>query len=369
MPYTHFQFIAYQVPTAAHGRVTRAMVPAFEPGTEIAAERFAPIRVEDSLPDDARIRLKRLAAAVKSASNNLKKGVKDAPNVLKVFVVPEFYFRPSGTRHCTYSYDDATRLFEQMDVMFVDPEFKDWLFVLGTVMWHMDEKRHWDEETQQWVEGKAHYRNSAVYVRGNQAPDSLRIIEKEVPSRLDGVPNPYVNDGAGYDPSTQQVFTDWLFRKSHVFDVGGVTCGLEICLDHAYSNHDPIGGNHRVLKNVLRDWPVVPAPDVKLHVLTAGGMKIAPQSVAAMPSGFILRNDGYSGDPQTELRSIGLYRRSVEFSSVVPASDLRGVANLKVIPQVGFLGFPDDQQIPIDGTQYSSFDQGLKFFPVQKLPR
>ena len=361
MPYTHFRYIAYQVPTASSDAQGN-MAPALRAGVECPDADCLPIVVDPQTPADARIRLKRLAAVVAAAERELRQpGMHDDVNTLKVFIVPEFYFRPEstvpGAINTTYSYADAMAIFEQLNGMFVHAAFQHWFFVLGTVMWN-------------WAEGQIHYRNSAVRVTGH-AVESLRIIEKDIPSRLDGVPHPFAQGRRErYDPYLEQVFQDWGSRRNHAFQIGGVVCGLEVCLDHAHQPNLANGRDHRVLKTCLDDWPTheprTAVPALQLHLLTAGGMDIAAASVAAVPNGYILRNDGYSDTPQVELRRVLGYRR-LDTGGDTVATDLGGQAHMVNFRPQRTVDINPAHCLVID-PGWAECDQQLLFFRPRPLP-
>lgn len=322
MPYTHFRYIAYEVPTAVQDK--NAVFSGFNPGSPCAAVPRIPVA---NIPDgaDAKNRLLRLASVVDKAATWVNQAGGDNRNTLKIFVVPEFYFRPPNSfarRDCpynTYSYDEAVQIFDELNHLFVHADFSDWLIVAGTVMWHWnntdDEQPGPNPNPNQPDPNGLYvpsdptgrvYRNSAVYIRGGRA-DSLRIIEKDVPSGIDGVPNPYAPKRDAYDDHFVKTFEDWDLQKQHVFEVGEVRCGLEVCLDHS----DEAG--HRVLKTVIRKWRKrenAAPPALDLHILTAGGMPIEKGSVAAKRNGYILRNDGLSNYPFSELRRVSRYNLS-----------------------------------------------------------
>jgi hypothetical protein len=363
MPYTHFRYIAYEVPTAVQDK--NAVFSGFSSGSPCAPVQRIPV---NKIPDgaDAKNRLLRLASVVDMAATWLSQAGGDNPNTLKVFVVPEFYFRPPNSfarRNCpynTYSYDEAVEIFDELNLMFVHAHFSDWLIVAGTVMWHWDNK---DDEQPRPNPNQPDpngmdvpsdttnrvYRNSAVYVRGGRA-DSLRIIEKDVPSRLDGVPNPYAPKRDAYDAYFEKIFENWHSQKEHVFEVDGVRCGLEVCLDHA----DEIG--HRVLKTVLANWNQMEhaaPPDLDLHILTAGGMTIEKGAVAAKINGYILRNDGFSDDPFSELKRVSRYNRYG--SAMLAANEIPEDVRPLVVPQ----------KLPIRNADFHA--QRLVFYPSTKL--
>jgi hypothetical protein len=211
-----------------------------------------------------------------------------------------------------------------------------------------------------------------MYVRGNQ-PDSFRFLEKDVPSGIDGVPSPYAPTAEAYDPYLQKVFQAWDYRKRHVFAIDGAPCGLEVCLDHGD------GATHRVLKTVLSDWPKnektgwlmtgVAPPEVSLHLLTAGGMSIRPRSVAARENGYILRNDGYSTPPHSELRKVRRYTKPWSLLDAAP-SDLAGTVEFSNEQFDPFVTLPlaDKELVPMFGNGYYEFPQRLVVYPRCVLP-
>jgi len=365
MPYTSFRFIAYEVPTATN-IYGPPVVSGFDAGLDCAA--VARIPVDDNTPADARARLRRLAAVVDRAATTLvektqyQKALRDKPDTLKIFMAPEFYFRPplkaNPTEYIneTYSYDDAVKIFEELNVMFRHADFKDWLIIPGTVMWN------WKDD--QAPQGRL-YRNSALYIRGNKE-EGLRLVEKAVPSRIDGVPNPFDDPAKLYDPHFQEVFEHWHLRKDRVFEIDGIWCGLEVCLDH---------GSRRVLKTVLSNWSTyesAPCPDLCFHLLPAGGMPLVPRSIAAKENGYILRNDGLDGDNphHSELYQVRRYidGEGQQAKKIYP-SDLAGTAELNLYGarserEVKLVG---NELVPMFGNGYREFPQRLVFYERQGL--
>lgn len=60
-------------------------------------------------------------------------------NATKIFVAPEFFFR--GGRDGVYDIETASRLMGVMDRYLADPKYKNWIFVLGTVLAVMPESK------------------------------------------------------------------------------------------------------------------------------------------------------------------------------------------------------------------------------------
>lgn len=357
MPYTHFRYIAYEVPTAT-SMPNGPVVSGFDAGQECPA--IARIPVAGTTPADARKRLKRLAAVVDTAVTRVQTGFGDNANTLKIFIAPEFYFRPPnalgpGYVHDTYPQEDTYKIWGQLESMFTAVDFKDWLIVPGTVMWNLHDPSA----------GRT-FLNTAMYIIGNQAK-SVYFIEKKLPSNIDGIPQPYA---PGNDPYLKPIYEKWDYRKPHVFSIGGVPCGLEVCLDHANSP------NCRVLKTVLSDWYKNEGGDqeISLHLLTAGGMTIKDKSVAAKANGYILRNDGYSNPPHSELRKIGRYTQPDpllgQLLDTTP-DNLDGTVEFAATVTVGVASIPlpnDATRVPMKGNPYYEFAQRLVIYPPQPLP-
>jgi hypothetical protein len=346
MPYTHFRFVAYEVPTATrkpHGPV--------ESGFNAGAECQLPpgIQVSQALPKDARIRLKRLASVAFLAKSHVAL-LGDNANTLKIFMAPEFYFRPPVTEGSDYTYNSYPRsvyqlIINELGKMFRDAIFDDWLIIPGTAM--MNAKIH--PTSAQIV-----YFNSCFQIIGGAGAaasgNNLLYIEKKMPSNLDGVPY-----GPGNDQDARQVFETWAFRKKRVFTVNGVRLGLEICLDHGT----------QVLKRTLSDWSsneggINPQP-LDLQLLTAGGMPVQTTSVAAKLNGYILRNDGYSNPPHSELRQITSYTGTNPW-------DLLGDAGLApTIAVAQTVALTGAQVVPMKSGNIGNFTQNIVIYPALLL--
>jgi hypothetical protein len=373
-PYTHFRLIAYEVHTAAAAD-NAAVISGWSPGTECPA--IARVPVPATVPDDARIRLKRLASVVDLARNQVAAGGRtDNTNTLKIFLVPEFYFRPpastgAGYTGNTYPLQVNTQMLDALNQMFVAADFADWLFVCGTVMWNT--------LADTLSGGETLYFNTAIVVRGGRT-DALHVVEKRVPSQIDGVPAPLAPQkfggpyaGPGYDPKVRLFLERWSQRKRRILRFDGIDFGVEVCLDHA--DHP----SFRTLKRVLVDWranePVIPPAIPKLHLLAAGGMPVEPGSVAAKANGYILRNDGlhHARQPATsQMFQVQSYTRPV--LGFIPwaagPGDASSTANLgpPIAPQ--YVPIPAGaQQVPPPGAPYSPIpQQKLAFYPVTAMP-
>lgn len=297
MSYTSFRMIAYHVPT-----VTRVPKQEWESGWDAGKElpSVPRISVPELADDDARIRLKRVAHVVDLAQKEVMSYGKQLDSTLNIFLMPEFYFRPPklGPRYQmnTYPEEVANKIFLTLNDMFLDDDFKHWLFVCGTVFWNT-----------LTPSGQPLFFNTLVLVWGGSGNrDSMLLVEKQEASWMDGVSS---NRSPGLAPGVAPLFQAWSNRRRRVIQRGGLTYGLEICQDHADLDQ------YRVLRNVLHDWKDHEggyAPSINLHLLVAGGMTMERGAVIARKQGYFLRNDGMADDPggslvQSELQRITGY--------------------------------------------------------------
>jgi hypothetical protein len=379
MPYTHFRYIAYQVPTATCVRGQNGVESGFDPGDtcpevnkwllnveEMAEQGVRPAFVSLCVkvlnpPKDEEIRLRRLAAVIYKAAEELRRlkdNDKDNENTLKIFIVPEFYFRPPAKTDKNYIQDtypvrEFLKIWKAFDCMFQDDNFKDWLFVLGTVMWNdVDFAPYGMAGTKSELKPSqsAHFFNSAMYVRGGKRKNPTQRIEKQMASSIDGI-HLFLTPGEHKD--LKPIYEDWRTRSERVFRVENIDLGLEVCLDH---------GN-AVLKTVLSEWSKKGNPkacfkkgadrDISLHLLTAGGMRINNESVAAKKDGYILRNDGYLVNQPTELRQV---------ITTAPKVTTGDPVTFKSYALTG------PELVPMKGPQYYQFPQQINIYPIKKLP-
>lgn len=387
MAYTHFRLLAYEVPTVLVNpqppgyvsawdpgnlsrKVTRIPVP--EPLSHVAEPREVGAALPDArkgLPEDAYIRMLRLASVVESTRMRIASKPKGP---LNVFVVPEFYFRPPTSGRLLYQGDtyplaSSNTIFNALHGMFRDAGFTDWLFVLGTVLWNNDFADRVPAPGAGTPREQVHYSNSAVVVTGGPK-GQLFLVEKKIPSRIDGIPKieyqPGVPVAAGptNDPGLRPVFQQWKVRKEHVIDANGVTIGVEVCLDH----------DERVLRDVVEAWGTnegPPAfPGVQLQILTAGGMTANRASFAMRKGGYLLRNDGAgSGGRASELFHVPEWG----YGRPGPAPGVSVVRADRIDPDefVGLVKTPrsDVRQIP-DGLVAPVAEQRVAVYPVRPLP-
>jgi hypothetical protein len=354
MPYTHFRYIAYEVPTAT-SKAGGSVESGFDAGTECPSNVLIP--VPDDINTDAKYRLKRLALAVQLAKTRIN-SLGDNDQTLKIFVAPEFYFRPPaslGANYINNTYPNSvlTQIINVLREMFTHPDFAHWLIVPGTIMWNTSESM---------VKPDIYY-NSCFQIRGGpvaHSGDNVFYTEKKIPSGIDGVPY-----GPGQDLKIKLVEEAWKNRKRRIFDIDTVSVGIEICLDHGL----------QVLKNVLADWPKNEGAnrEISLHILTAGGMPMKDTSVAAKAGGYLLRNDGYSNNLHSQLKKVQRHAFTDPLMGELhdtTSSDLSGKAIMDVdIAEESHRDMPGGPgQVPMKGAEYLKFTQRVVIYPVKALP-
>jgi hypothetical protein len=245
--------------------------------------------------------------------------------VLKVFVLPEFYFRPQGVPregHGAYTEAENIELMTALEQMVNQPRCADWLFIFGTVI---------VKKTRSAFDPNLHdvLLNQAFIVPGNN-PRGSRIVAKSYTSHIDGVDlseHPEVHTAA-------MVRSKFALENHVLADYG---LGLEICLEHAYG----------VLKDTAKRMR---GASVKIHVLTAGGMPTQKQMIASANKGSFYRCDGHiSCTHSTELyKDSNSYYDCLEIDSV----DLPVGKQLRAPPNAY-------------GSDFSNFEQKIVFYPTR----
>lgn len=388
MAYTHFRMLAYEVPTVLLNPETHEYVSAWTPGEARRTVPLVPVPLplpampkpaigaplpdaRKGLPEDAYIRMLRLASVVEQTRHRL--ALRPPPGVLNVFVVPEFYFRPPALGRelyhgDTYPLQSSNTIFTALHSMFKGEAFRDWLFVLGTVLWNNDYADRASAPGAGTPRKEVHYSNTAVVVTGGPQGEQF-LVEKKVPSHIDGIPEieylPGVPESAGptNDPGLKPVFEQWHVRKGHVIDANGVSVGVEVCLDH----------HKQVLRHVVEDWKRFEFPPklrgVQLQILTAGGMVAQADAVAARTGGYVLRNDGAgSGGHASELWRIEGWRDGRRGPTVGGAVDhVTRIKPEEFVPIIKRLTKSDWRHVP-QGLMALVDEQRVAIYPVEALP-
>jgi hypothetical protein len=301
--YNYFQLIGYEVPTQFNDR---------DPGKDYKVDfkvdkdknnnEYLP--VPDLENKDATVRLKRLAGVVHQAK--IHKIVDKESSSLKIFMAPEFFFRPPMKTESEMpkgkppkdapervkkvkdetggSYTQATKndIVNALRTMFVHDDFTDWLFVPGTIIWQMDPEEILFEISVTTV------RNTAVIIKGGHPEAPFTTADKVHFSQLDGV---YPNLKPEKNIRLRELVEDFDTRRKSIVDIDNLRFGVEICKDHGKKEHVLKSTTAELAKEELRRSPL------HFHLLTTCGVPITPTSVAAVEGGYILRVEGHNSHP------------------------------------------------------------------------
>jgi len=305
MAYTHFKYIAYQTPTMYYSAM-RSLRPAINVGNRLVAEVNELQGNVDGLTTDSRQRVLRMIRAIKRAETRIR--VNDNDNTLKIFMAPEFYFRPtvdtSTTGEVAYSYDEYKSIKDVLrkTIGADEQRFRHWLIIPGTILWKLTGRRHLIRNN---LAGNEVYLNSSLYIffddNGNI---KSHAIEKIKASEIDGLPTGRHATRAGPGDAAKKKtgeeqwgsYASKSMKRKHFFNCRGISCAVEICLEHTMYSREP--GDGGLVKETLQNWqegvcccggqPKV----IDLQLLTGGGSPISERSVATRTGGYILRTDG-----------------------------------------------------------------------------
>ncbi len=323
--YTQMRYIAYQVPTVGSGVAGFLEMPSGNATNQLVLDGINKPVITNLSNPDARQRVACFYLAMIQAANAVAL-LADDRNTLKVFVAPEFYFRPTsadGTNGPSYSYAQYKEIKAALISLSNDRLFKDWLIIPGTIMWTgtgIIGKRP--------ITGDNVYFNTCPYIKVGTFNTQSHVLEKEQSSHIDGLPTGY----HGPPPigptakATDEVWTIYQTRakkEKHVIEHYGIQCGVEICLEHGRA----------LLKDILSDlvnWKTgtitKTRKSISLQILTSGGMTIDSANVTVVNNGYILRNDGLGtnaaggiGFPQVEIRKVLSYSNK-NFGRGLPVS-------------------------------------------------
>ncbi|MCR5754590.1 MAG: hypothetical protein K6G30_07255, partial [Acetatifactor sp.] len=218
---------------------------------------------------DLQVRLTRMIIAIKQCiakDGSRKLDVETDKNTLRVFVAPEFYFRPPQKDLLTgeaYSRKDADKLYDFLGWFFKKYAFimKNWLVLCGTVLYNDQEGVLFPTKFVQ--------NDLLAFEINNNSDVKPRRIKKACVSDKDGIDGQYVPPK--YIRRSEENIRNHYFIDQKLF--------VEICLEH---NLDETIMQYAKKKGL--------AGDIKRHVITAGGMPIQEKNCAYNTD--IIRSDG-----------------------------------------------------------------------------
>lgn len=341
-PYNKFQYIAYQVPTLVKdsGNTNHKIVPAGEADenqldTYLAQHKMVLRGDVGKLSDDSRTRVKRLLGVMIKARKDII--INNEDTVLKIFMAPEFYFRPvtpgAFPHPIAYSDDEYKAIVSVLEQSLLESKgdsrellFKNWLVIPGTIFWT--------------TFGLLHFFNYVAWFHYFTISEgSGNVFSKYSTSTIDGIP--IGQSGHHLRPELQGEAE----KRKHLFLINNIQVGLEICLEHSLG----------ILKNVVDHI------NPHLQLITACGMSMKTDKVCARTNGFVLRTDGFrfnTNAPQVEMKKIT--GNDADGNSTLSNNYLSTERDLDGTPL--FLPRPEDHK------PSTWFQQMIRIFPIQTLP-
>ncbi|MCC8428688.1 hypothetical protein LJ725_06920 [Reyranella aquatilis] len=281
MTYRKVQFIAYRI-------YTGAAVGADGMGTHFVGPRD-PV-------SDLSVRLDLMTEAIHAAANS--PDINRDPSVLKVFVAPEFYFRPrtgaypdNGLLGAMGAAPTRGTIMGELSAKLHGPDWKDWLFVFGTAM---VENRMAGEPRK--PPGEIEMLNLALVQKG----DRSLVVQKKRRGSEDWMDFPDVSPVAedvkgfgGQWPSyfegafplsyseelNDRVLPGRGIDRGGIVRLDGITFGIEICADHGFER----------LRGIAMESGDVYA---QIQIVPACGTWIVDARVATLKGGLIFGVDG-----------------------------------------------------------------------------
>ncbi|MEL6534523.1 MAG: hypothetical protein AAFQ98_03885 [Bacteroidota bacterium] len=213
------------------------------------------------------------------------------PEVLKIFLAPEFLFIPtavkSPAKYASYSREDRDVIRKFLEEMFNTKAFKHWILVPGTTVWYhkLPKPVTIEIDTSEKTEKtfKYTYLNTAYMVNGGEKTSTA--MTKRFASRVDGIGHSLPQDLLSKEEQSKiyETFSDYVLKK------GGRSLATEICLDH---------GSKAVLKHSVIKAVESKENSVDFHLVCAAGMDLNPGNVVAKKGGYVFRVDGNPTKPK-----------------------------------------------------------------------
>lgn len=248
--------------------------------------------------EDIAERVKLVAKALEAAKKG-KKTRQDDSDTLKIYMMPEFFFR-GGTG--AYSMDEVQEVVAALQDTVKDPnEWSHWMFLFGTIIGKSFETRKagffeglfgpkYVVDTTKPIE----VYNYVLTQRGGfgnvagAGPAAAHAVLKEHLSGLDFIKASKSTGGIEWErvehlePAREAGTASEVQVKGYdgnsVFSQDGLTFGVEVCLDHA--------------KKRLKSSQGLPAIDIQL--VSSCGMSVKDESIVARTGGYLFLCDGYA---------------------------------------------------------------------------
>jgi hypothetical protein len=279
MPYSKAQLIAYTVPTLHNG-----------PPGPLPNPIHAKIATLTDPDEKARVqRFFNVVTWAKTLANF------SATDTLKIFMAPEFYFRPPGDNNA-YTFNRMINIMECLKQLFTEPSWAHWLIVPGTIFSALpgNAKNAAEELELQGQDGKKHklkldkaYMNTCLLVKGGSTSGPSHFFHKRRVSTIDGAPT---EQAAQHNPHFHGLLEDFAELKQRLITIDGIRFGVDVCLDHLMRQ-----SKETMLLFPSKNLPAPPPLDIQL--ITSCGIQPDPQAIATKTGGHLMLCDGIPNSP------------------------------------------------------------------------
>jgi len=303
MAYTKFQFIALETPT----------IDPVTPDKMWSKDKDYVDNCIKDLSENDKKAVPKLGADAKSRLNWIRGAVDEALSsehvknddveTLKLFVAPEFFFRPDltanqleaqknkapGVPNRAYSFADTQAIEFFLERLFRSDKLKDWLIIPGTVLGYME------------AGNKARTPNRAYVIKGGPpAKDKTAILSRHAKINTpdtDGIPKlkiwPVMPANA---PKQKTALAEYQASTlgesaSNIIAVDGFQIGIDLCMDHGSGI-------------LYRTCKLLDKKQLLLQFVVACGHAIKSQSLATADGGFVMLVEGARLDNHSQVLKV-----------------------------------------------------------------
>jgi hypothetical protein len=247
-------------------------------------------------------------------------------NCLKLFMMPEFYFRGGKG---AYSLDDYQKVIEKLRKLVEDDKWNHWLFVFGTVLAIFEPLAIEAEGSKGKIQNRKAILNTALVQKGGAGEEKSCVIIKDVMSDIDfsrqksiefdvasgqhyvikkkAAPDNLWDENVDHLKAGKQKGW-WIFKKWDanqkagkenqvanysglgIFEMEKITFGLEVCLDHA-------------LQRLKKSPPPKGDNWIQVQLIPSAGMDPMTESIVACKHGWVFNCDGNAVTKVYEVKS------------------------------------------------------------------
>lgn len=247
--------------------------------------------------DDIELRCELLKHVINETASNTS--VDSSADTLKVFMAPEFFFRNGKG---AYHFDRVNEILPIMRETVGKQRFADWLFVFGTaVSFRKVKKKKKKKKTLRIFNDalvqrggtvsaalmvRKEYMSGVDFITGYKCHNCHKLINENWPMNHSGIvggKHVELVPLEVHEPSGPGKEENANGNGRGIFHMGGITFGLEVCLDHAR-------------KRLRASPPAKGQFYPQVHLITSAGAVINDDAIACMKDGIIFIADaGHTG--------------------------------------------------------------------------